>query len=101
MKFNPKSPLISYTLVSLAISLIVNFSYLLLIVVNQSAEIRGSKSRREQAAAVVVEGELGMSVDGFGYVVVDGTGDSIYVDRRSARRLELTSGDKLKIEARD
>ena len=101
MKFNPKSPLISYTLVSLAISLIVNFSYLLLIVVNQSAEIRGSKSRREQATAVVVEGELGMSVDGFGYVVVDGTGDSIYVDRRSARRLELTSGDKLKIEARD
>ncbi len=96
-----KSPIVSYTLVSLAISLIINFSYLLLMVVNQSAEVRGTKSIKDQSRVVVVEGVIGLSVDGFGYLIDDKSGDSIYVDRRSVRRLDLLHGDKLTIEARD
>ena len=99
LKLNPKSPIISYTLVSLVISLIINFSYLLFMVFNQSAEVRGVKDSKVKFATVVVEGVLGTSVDGFGYIV-DNDGDSIYVDRRSVRRLELSNGDYLKIEAR-
>ena len=60
MKFKQlrKSPIVSYTLVALAISLIVNFSYMLLMVVNQSAEIRGTKSPNDQGPAVVAEGVI-------------------------------------------
>ena len=101
LKLSTKSPIVSYTLVSLAISLIINFSYMLLLVVNQSADIRGSKRPNEQGPAVVAEGVLGVSVDGFGYLVDSTTGDSIYVDRRSVRRLDLVSGEHLKIEAKD
>lgn len=102
LKIGTKSPIISFTLVALAISLIVNFSYMLLMVVNQSSEIRGRKSGSHyDNPAVVVEGTLGLSVDGYGYIIDSKTDDSIYVDRRSVRRLELESGDKLKIEARN
>lgn len=95
-----KSPIVSYTLVALAISLIVNFSYMLLMVVNQSAEVRGGNKSHDRVPIVVAEGVISLSVDGFGYVI-DEQGDSIYVDRRSVRRLELLNGDTLKIEARD
>lgn len=102
LKIGTKSPIISFTLVALVISLIVNFSYMLLMVVNQSSEIRGRKSGSHyDSPEVVVEGTLGLSVDGYGYIIDSKTGDSIYVDRRSVRRLELESGDKLKIEARN
>ena len=102
LKIGTKSPIISFTLVALAISLIVNFSYMLLMVVNQSSEIRGRKSGSHyDSPEVVVEGTLGLSVDGYGYIIDSKTDDSIYVDRRSVRRLELESGDKLKIEARN
>jgi hypothetical protein len=102
LKIETKSPIISFTLVALAISLIVNFSYMLLMVVNQSSEIRGRKpDNRHSSPAVVVEGILGLSVDGYGYLIENQTLDSIYVDRRSVRRLELESGDVLTIEARN
>lgn len=101
LKLGTKSPLMSFTLVALAISLIVNFSYMLLMVVNQSSEIKGSKNERHNSPVVVADGVLGLSVDGFGYLVDNKTGDSIYVDRRSVRRLDLESGDVLTIEARD
>ena len=103
LKIGTKSPIISFTLVALVISLIVNFSYMLLMVVNQSAEIRGSKStgRHNDSPVVVVDGTLSLSVDGYGYVIESKSGDSVYVDRRSVRRLELVSGDVLKIEARN
>ena len=103
LKIGTKSPIISFTLVALVISLIVNFSYMLLMVVNQSSEIRGSKSagRHNDSPVVVVDGTLSLSVDGYGYVIESQSGDSVYVDRRSVRRLELVSGDVLKIEARN
>ncbi|MBP3644072.1 MAG: histidine kinase [Alistipes sp.] len=103
LKIGTKSPIISFTLVALVISLIVNFSYMLLMVVNQSSEIRGSKSagRHNNSPVVVVDGTLSLSVDGYGYIIESKSGDSVYVDRRSVRRLELVSGDVLKIEARN
>ena len=101
LKLSTKSPIVSYTLVSLAISLIVNFSYMLLMVVNQSAEIRGDRKSKDREQTVIVSGVLGVSVDGFGYIVDSQSGDSIYVDRRSIRRLDLVSGDSLTVEASD
>ena len=100
MKLNAKSPIVSFTLVALAISLIVNFSYLLLMVVNQNAEVKGNQSAKEREQTIVVEGTLVVSVDGFGYLVDSQSGDSVYVDRRSVRRLEIASGDRLVAEAR-
>ena len=101
LKLTRKSPIVSYTLVALAISLIVNFSYMLLMVVNQSAEVRGGKSPKDHTPTFVVEGVLGVSVDGYGYLVDTTTGDSIYVDRRSVGRLDLENGDRLQIEAQE
>ena len=100
MKINAKSPIVSFTLVALAISLIVNFSYLLLMVVNQNAEVKGNQSAKEREQTIVVQGSLAVSVDGFGYIVDSQSGDSVYVDRRSVRRLEVVSGDELVAEAR-
>ena len=99
LKLTPKSPIVSYTLVALALSLIINFSYMLLMVVNQSAEVKGSRGQNAHRPAIVAEGVLGVSVDGYGYLVDSTTGDSIYVDRRSIGRLDLVGGDVLKIEA--
>ena len=99
LKLSHKSPIVSYTLVALAISLIVNFSYMLLMVVNQSAEVRGNKGQDDRRPMAVVEGVLSVSVDGYGYVIDGATGDSIYVERRSIGRLDLESGDTLTIEA--
>ena len=101
LKLSHKSPIVSYTLVALAISLIVNFSYMLLMVVNQSAEVRGSKGQRDHRPMAVVEGVLSVSVDGYGYVIENTTGDSVYVERRSISRLELQDGDTLTIEAQE
>ena len=101
LKLTRKSPIVSYTLVALAISLIVNFSYMLLMVVNQSAEVRGGKSPKDHTPTFVVEGVLGVSVDGYGYLLDTTTGDSIYVDRRSVGRLDLENGDRLQIEAQE
>ena len=101
LKLSHKSPIVSYTLVALAISLIVNFSYMLLMVVNQSAEVRGSKGQRDHRPMAVVEGVLSVSVDGYGYVIENTTGDSVYVERRSISRLELQDGDALTIEAQE
>ena len=95
LKLTHKSPIVSYTLVALAISLIVNFSYMLLMVVNQSAEVRGGKEYKDHKPTVVVEGVLSVSVDGFGYLIDSSTGDSIYVERRSIGRLDLVDGDVL------
>ena len=66
MKINAKSPIVSFTLVALAISLIVNFSYLLLMVVNQNAEVKGNQSAKERKQTILVQGTLAVSVDGFG-----------------------------------
>ena len=99
LKLTPKSPIVSYTLLALALSLIINFSYMLLMVVNQSSEVKGNRGQDDHRPAIVAEGVLGVSVDGYGYLVDENSGDSIYVDRRSIGRLDLVDGDVLEIEA--
>ncbi len=101
MKINRDSSIIAYVLVAAIICLVVNFSYLLLLlVVNQDDGYSRNTAQKRGVNLVMQDeaGRLSLSIDGFGYIVTD-SGDSIYVDRGSARRLGLKNGDMLEIEA--
>lgn len=67
-------------LVAVAISLVVNFSYLLLVLVEQSSEASssGSSGREQRVWERRDEGRLAVHADGYGYLVYAG-GDSVYV----------------------
>lgn len=102
MNIHRNSSITAYILVAAIISLVVNFSYLLLLVVNQedtysrrTAQERGIK--QEASLVEQASGRLLLSVDGFGYILTE-SGDSIYVDRGSVRRLYLKAGDMLDVE---
>ncbi len=99
MDTNRNSSIFGYLSVALIISLVVNFSYLLLLVVSSDDSFR-SRNRGDGKDEVIItaEGTLSLSVDGFGYIITD-EDDSIYVDRRSAYWLELKNGDRLVVEA--
>lgn len=101
MKISRDSSITAYFLVAAIICLVVNFSYLLLLVVNQDDGYSRNNGRKRGANNSVIEnasGRLSLSIDGFGYIITD-DGDSIYVDRGSIRRLYLKNGDVLEIEA--
>lgn len=90
---------VGFIFVALAISLVCNFSYLLLLVANQSEMgQRHSSRKRDNRAIVEVTGQLYVSGDGFGYIVSD-KGDSIYIDRQKVHWLNLQQGDELHVEA--
>ena len=89
------SSVVTSLLVALVVSLIVNFSYLLLLVVNP-LEYEGLFNG-DDSEPTVVSGRFVGSVDGFGYVITD-EGDSIYVSRRGVRMMELTTGDMVEAE---
>ncbi|MBQ0080933.1 MAG: histidine kinase [Alistipes sp.] len=90
-------------LVALALSLIVNFSYLLLLVANPS-EIgyvrRESRNAVRNLPTKTVEGVYVSIPDGYGYIVAK-DGDSTFVSRYAARRLGLKDGERIKAEAVD
>ena len=90
----------SLLIVSLVISIVVNFSYLLLLVVDQSEYYGKPATRSEQRQVETIEtwGRLSVNVDGFGYIITD-KGDSIFVGRSAMRRLPLEDGDVLRVEA--
>lgn len=101
IKRNPS--ITAYILVAAIISLVVNFSYLLLMVVNQednysrkTARERGL-AQKEQVVEDVVEGRLSLSCDGFGYIVTE-AGDSVYAERGMVRRLYLQDGDTIEAQ---
>lgn len=83
-------------LIAFAISMVVNFSYALLFLVEQQPD---SFSRRTEYASddVVAEGVLSLSVDGHGYLVGNNPTDSVYVTSSRAGRLGLADGDVLKV----
>ena len=82
-------------LTAFAVSMIINFSYALLFLVERPADNLNPKGhRREQ---VVREGVLTISADGHGYVVEPTGGDSIYVTLNRVRRFGLQEGDRLKV----
>ena len=85
---------------AIVVSLVCNFSYLLLLVSSQTdtGNQRSTQQRYREVAIELVEGTLSVTGDGFGYIVTD-AGDSIYVDHRKVHWLGLASGDKLLVEA--
>ncbi len=97
MNLQPKySDLILNLLVALAISLVVNFSYVLLLIVDQKSDGQPRPAR----ASVITRGEEGalqVSPDGHGYIVYENR-DSIYVPMQRIRRMDLSDGDRLVVE---
>ena len=88
-----------YAFVAIVISLVCNFSYLLLLVANQSDTGQRHNARnRDNRQIVQVTGKLSISGDGFGYIVTD-EGDSIYIDRHKVHWLNLEQNDMLLVEA--
>ena len=82
-------------LIALAVSVIVNFSYALLFLVERPSDnLNPTNRRREQ---VMREGVLSISADGHGYVVDASGEDSIYVTLNRVRRFGLQDGDRLKV----
>lgn len=80
-------------LVALAISLVVNFSYVLLLIVDQRDESL-SKSTPTSVTSRSEEGVLHISPDGHGYLVYENQ-DSVYVPMQRIRRMNLNDGDRL------
>lgn len=94
-----KSPHLAYLLMAIAISLVCNFSYLILLVSNQSdSNPRANGKRNRNAVAVLVEGTLRVNGDGYGYIITDEK-DSIFIDHRRVHWLNLHDGDRLQVEA--
>ena len=95
-----RSPYLGYLFMAIVVSLVCNFSYLLLLVSSQTdtGNQRSPRHRYKEIAIEQVEGTLTVSGDGFGYVVTE-DGDSIFVDHRKVHWLGLASGDDLLIEA--
>lgn len=80
-------------LIALAIALVVNFSYLLLLIVDKKSEPRHADARFVEMSH---EGVFSLSPDGHGYIVYDGAWiDSVYVPQPRVRRLGLADGDRL------
>ena len=95
-----KSPYIGHAIMAIAISLVCNFSYLLLLVSSQTetGNRRLNKLSARDQEPVVVEGVLSVNGDGFGYITTE-LGDSIFVDHRKLHWLNLTDGDRLVVQA--
>ena len=94
------SPYLGYAFVAIVVSLVCNFSYLLLLVSSQTdtGNRRIHRNRNRDAVSVVLEGTLSVNGDGFGYIISE-VGDSVYIDHRKLNWLNLSEGDKLVVEA--
>ena len=98
-RLKSRSPYVGYAFVAIVVSLVCNFSYLLLLVANQSdAGQRRNARVRDNRTIIEVCGTLSISGDGFGYIITE-EGDSIYVDRQKVHWLNLAQNDTLHIEA--
>lgn len=83
-------------LVAVAVSLVVNFSYLLLLLVDSRNDAPSPPPEEILAADEAETGLLRVSPDGHGYLIGD-NGDSIYVSMQRLQRLELADGDTLTV----
>lgn len=81
-------------LVAVAISLVVNFSYLLLLIVDRRSDPQPQEERFIERPDT---GRLAVHPDGHGYIVYPG-GDSVYVTQQRIRRLSLAHGDLLVVD---
>lgn len=84
-------------LVAVAVSLVVNFSYLLLLLVDPRSDVPPPQPEEElHKSEPRSEGVLSITPDGHGYLLCE-NGDSIYVTMQRIRRLELAAGDTLTV----
>ena len=99
-RLNSRSPYVGYAFMAIVISLVCNFSYLLLLVSSQTdtGNQRPAQRRYKEVVVKRVDGTLSVSGDGFGYLVAE-NGDSVYIDHRKVHWLGLESGDRLVVEA--
>ena len=94
MKLQPKyADLILNLLVAVAISLVVNFSYVLLMLVDLNSDNQ-SRPAEERVVERADEGVLAVHPDGYGYLIYD-NGDSVYVPPRRMRWLGIAPGDRI------
>ena len=95
------SSVISLIMVAMAVSLIVNFSHLLLLAVDEFGSWR-SENQEDAAKMVETKGRLAMNPDGYAYLVCEPTEalDSVYMSYWSLRNIEVKSGDTLRVKAR-
>lgn len=90
------SVLLLNLMVAVAVSLVVNFSYLLLLIVDQRSEPYG---REERIIPRSEAGVLRIHPDGYGYLVYP-AGDSVYCPSSHVRRLSLADGDSIVADLR-
>ena len=89
------SNLATHFITALGISLIVNFSYLLLLIVDERdygpPELRGS----EQCEVYEIQGILSLHPDGYGYLTncSDAGIDSVYIQQWRMRHIDVSDGD--------
>ena len=94
MKLQSKyADLVLNLLVAVAISLVVNFSYVLLMLVDLNSDSQPRPSD-QRAVERPDEGVLSVHPDGYGYLVYE-HGDSVYVPTRRMRWLEIAPGDRI------
>ena len=95
-----RSPYLGYAFMAIVVSLVCNFSYLLLLVSSQSdtGNQRSTHKRYKEIVIEKMQGSLALSGDGYGYIVSE-DGDSVFVDHRKVFWLGLEDGDELLVEA--
>lgn len=103
MNLRQKYPdLLTHLAIATAISLVVNFSYLLLLIVEQNYDpgtVATAYHKQKHIKEKMREGILRISPDGHGYMVCDN--DSVYVPMHRIYRLGLGEGDSLKAKVRN
>ncbi|MBO5875556.1 MAG: histidine kinase [Alistipes sp.] len=95
------SSVISLILVAMAVSLIVNFSHLLLLAVDEFGSWR-SENQEDAARMVEAKGRLAINPDGYAYLLCEPTEaiDSVYMSYWSLRSINVKSGDTLRLKAK-
>lgn len=95
MKLQPKyADLVLNLLVAVAISLVVNFSYVLLLLVDMNSDNQPRPDDQMTTVERSDEGVLSVHPDGYGYLIYE-NGDSVYVPSRRMRWLGIASGDRV------
>ncbi len=103
---NKRSSLIINILIAVVIALVVNFSYLLsMIVAERETTDQRQHMEQQRMQRPEIEGVLHLSPDGYGYLLVDGSKeiilpdstliDSVYVGNRKIRWYNLQHGDTI------
>lgn len=88
-----------HMLVAVALSLVVNFSYLLMPLITQRGGVDARSRKGEDNARLIDrEGTLHLSCDMHGYITYDDMCDSIYVSSWQVDFLKLVDGDRLVVD---